>query len=381
MMSGWGRTRFAGAVRFGLGLLLAAGGVGTAAAGEVRPDWMIGPFERPAEAQPVLRPEASSTFACPMRGTNVAWEKLHTFNPAAVVRDGRLHVLYRAEDDTGSMQIGGHTSRLGLAVSGDGKRFARRPAPVLFPADDGQKAFEWTGGCEDPRLAEREDGLYVVTYTQYNGRKGVRLGLASSRDLVTWTKHGAAFAGTRHEGLRMKSAAIVHEQRGDRLVAARINGRYWMYFGEHAVHVAVSDDLITWRPVEGADGKLLTLMSPRRGRFDSALTEVGPQAVLTARGIVLIYNGKNAPPAKGGDASRAEGVYTCGQALFRAEDPTRLEARLDEPFFQPELAWEKSGQYAAGTTFAEGLTWFRGRWWLFYGCADTFVGVATAPGS
>ncbi len=43
---------------------------------------------------------------------------------------------------------------------------------------------------------------------------------------------------------------------------------------------------------------------------------------------------------------------------------------------KPELPFEKSGQYAAGTTFAEGLVWFHDRWFLYYGCADSMVGVA-----
>ena len=34
------------------------------------------------------------------------------------------------------------------------------------------------------------------------------------------------------------------------------------------------------------------------------------------------------------------------------------------------------GQYVAGTTFAEGLVWFHDRWLLYYGCADSRVGVA-----
>ena len=53
--------------------------------------------------------------------------------------------------------------------------------------------------------------------------------------------------------------------------------------------------------------------------------------------------------------------------------------RTAEPVFQPQLPFERSGQYAAGTTFAEGLVVFRGKWWMYYGCADSFVGVATAP--
>ena len=44
-----------------------------------------------------------------------------------------LRVLYRAEDDTGEMRIGLHTSRLGLAESADGIHFTRRPEPVVYP--------------------------------------------------------------------------------------------------------------------------------------------------------------------------------------------------------------------------------------------------------
>jgi beta-1,2-mannosidase len=96
---------------------------------------------------------------------------------------------------------------------------------------------------------------------------------------------------------------------------------------------------------------------------------------LTKAGVVLLYNGKNAEGA-GRDPNLALGTYAVGQALFAAHDPAKLLARTDQPFFRPKLDWEKSGQYAAGTTFAEGLVWFHERWLLYYGCADSRVGVA-----
>jgi beta-1,2-mannosidase len=64
---------------------------------------------------------------------------------------------------------------------------------------------------------------------------------------------------------------------------------------------------------------------------------------------------------------------------FSADDPAKLIARTEQPVFRPEMPFEQSGQYAAGTTFAEGLVVFKGRWWMYYGCADSFVGVAAAP--
>src|ERR1700678_4203740 len=80
----------------------------------------------------------------------------------------------------------------GCSVSDDGLHFRRLPQPDLFPADDGQKDNEWTGGCEDPRLVESDDGTFVVMYTQWN-HKAARLGVATSRDLIHWTKYGPVF--------------------------------------------------------------------------------------------------------------------------------------------------------------------------------------------
>ena len=336
--------------------------------------WMLGPFARPANSLPVIRPQAKKTFVDPIVKQPVHWEALHTFNPAAVVRGGKVVVLYRAEDNSGAMQIGMHTSRLGLAESGDGIHFAQRPEPVFYPAPDEQEGREWPGGVEDPRLVESEDGAYVLTYTQWN-RDTYRVGIATSRDLLHWTKFGPAFGlSGKYAGLKYKSAGIVTQLAGGRLVAARLHGKYWMYWGEVHIGLATSTDLIHWTPVEGPDGAPLVLLAPRTDHFDSALPEVGPPPVLTGDGILLLYNGKNA--VQGGDAHLRPDTYSAGQALFDAADPSRLLHRTEEPFFQPERPWERAGQYAAGTTFLEGLVRFGGRWILYYGCADSLVGVA-----
>jgi predicted GH43/DUF377 family glycosyl hydrolase len=57
----------------------------------------------------------------------------------------------------------------------------------------------------------------------------------------------------------------------------------------------------------------------------------------------------------------------------------RIAARAEHPVLKPEMPYEKTGQYAAGTTFAERLVAFHGRWFLYYGCADSLAGVVTAP--
>ncbi|WP_375578920.1 hypothetical protein ABWH96_18165 [Marivirga tractuosa] len=151
--------------------------------------WMLGPFERAENQKPIIEPTDQSTFDDPMTGKTVKWESMATFNPAAIVKDGKIHVLYRAEEKLGEQEIGGHTSRIGLAVSEDGKKYSRKESPIFYPDNDEQKQFEWTGGTEDPRIVETSEGTYVLTYTQWN-REYPRLAVATSKDLRTWKKHG-----------------------------------------------------------------------------------------------------------------------------------------------------------------------------------------------
>jgi len=338
--------------------------------------WMLGPFEKPSGVNPIIAPSAGASWVSPMTDSAVRWEELATFNPAAVVKDGKVYVLYRAEDASGKSEIGFHTSRIGLAESSDGLRFTRRAAPVLYPDKDQQARYEWTGGVEDPRIVVSEDGTYILTYTQWN-RDVPRLAVATSKDLVHWSKHGPAFAKAENgKYLRMetKSGAIVTQQDGDRLVATKVNGKYWMYFNVPDIMLATSDNLIDWTPLADSDGKLLKVLSPRPGYFDSWLVEAGPPAIMTQRGIVLIYNAGNS--GQFGRLDLPARVYTGGQALFDARNPLKLIGRLDEPFIRPTEPYEKTGQYKEGTTFAEALIPFKGKWFLYYGTADSRVGVA-----
>jgi predicted GH43/DUF377 family glycosyl hydrolase len=339
------------------------------------PNWAFGGFVRPTGVNPVIVPDSLSRFPDPLLGKAVDWESNDTFNPAATLQNGRIIVLYRAEDKSGS-GIGFRTSRLGYAESMDGLRFKRRSKPVFFPANDDQKANEWPGGTEDPRIAVTAGGTYVIFYTQWN-RKIPRLGVATSKDLLTWKKHGPIFEHAKHGNLATqphKSASILTRLVGGKQVIAKVNGKYWMYWGETGVYGATSDNLVDWEPVVDSSGKPIPFISPRPGYFDSALTECGPPAILTSNGILLLYNGKNDPST--GDKRFNPGTYSAGQVLFDKNDPGKAIGRLDLPFLRPMEAFEKSGQYTAGTVFIEGMVFFRNKWFLYYGCADSKVGVA-----
>jgi len=336
--------------------------------------WLLG-FEKPGE-NPIMQADASYSFFCPVRRDSVRWQRADVFNPAAVVRRDTVYLFFRAEDDPGA-ELGGRTSRIGMAWSTDGIAFTRYPDPVLYPDNDPFQKWDYPGGVEDPRVVELEDGTYLMLYTSWN-QDTARLSSATSKDLIHWKKHGPVFE-TAHGGRFLdtwsKSGSVVTELKNGRLIAKKIAGSYLMYWGELFVNLAFSKDGKDWTPSVDESGELQKSFTPTLQDFDSHLVEPGPPALYTEAGILLLYNGKNLN-GEGAGSSTPEGTYCGGQVRFDAREPTRVLERLETPFICPTLPHEVSGQYKAGTTFIEGLVQFKGKWFLYYGTADSMVGVA-----
>ncbi len=275
------------------------------------------------------------------------WEQAGTFNPAVVVYEGKIVMLYRAQDKQG-------TSRLGYAESADGLHFTRRDDPVLSPTEE----YEKDGGVEDPRIVQFE-GTYYLTYTGYN-KKDAQLCLATSSDLIHWDRKGVILPANKGNWnvKWTKSGAIVPE---------KIAGKYWMYYlGTTADNrdqggLASSADLLHW-----SDATPAPVLPVRRGRFDSRVAEPGPAPLVTGNGIVLIYNGAD-----------DNLVYRTGVAVFDRNDPGKLLWRSDEPIFRPEKDWEKVGQ-VPNVVFMEGMIKEGNKYLFYYGGADKYVGVAEA---
>lgn len=335
-------------------------------------NWVLGPFKKVDRVNPILKPDSSSTFEDPISHKIVHWEAKDVFNPAAVVRHDTLFLLYRAEDYVGKFN---GTSRIGLAWSTDGLHFNRNPEPVIYPGNDSMKPYEWEGGIEDPRIVEAPDGMYYMTYTTYDGEVA-RLAVASSPDLRHWIKHGLAFEDAydgRFKDTWSKSGAIVTKQKGQQLIAAKIDNKYWMYWGDTNIYAATSTNLKDWKPVLNDDGKLEIVIEPRKGNFDSQLVESGPPAMITKEGILLIYNSKNS--ADEGDPDLPNGTYAAGQVMLDANNPAEVLHRSDSYFIHPEKSYEITGQ-VNNVCFLEGLAPYKNSWFLYYGTADSRIAVA-----
>jgi len=302
----------------------------------------LGPFV-PASCNPVMSP-----------GT-AAHENGNVYNPAAVVRDGQVCLLYRAHGPD-------LVSRVCLATSEDGLNFTRRPAPVLEPTEP----YE-TKGCEDPRVTE-VNGTYYLTYTGWDGTTAL-LCLATSDDLVHWHKHGPLFPGFNSFALDQDRQHPSWTKAGA-ILPTPIGGRYLMYFGEGSIYYAWSDDLIHWTPCP-QDSPVL---APEPGTFMANLVEVGPQPVLMDNGLILLLHNA-AVFNEDGSVS-----YSCGQALISPDDPGTVIAKMTRPWLSPHTHEEHNG-LVAHVTFVEGLVPFEGKWFAYYGQSDTTIGVAISEPS
>ena len=91
------------------------------------------------------------------------------------------------------------------------------------------------------------------------------------------------------------------------------------------------------------------------------------------KGILLMYNASNA--ANYNDVELPKFTYAAGQALFNPQFPYKLEKRTQSYFIYPDKDYEKVGEVNE-VCFVEGLVFFKKKWFLYYGTADSKIAVA-----
>ena len=160
----------------------------------------------------------------PILGPNpqANWESAYLYNPAAIVIDDKVWLLYRAQNKS-------LVSTIGLAWSRDGYNFTRYTRPVLFPTEP----YE-THGTEDPRVV-RVNGTFYATYTGYDGTLA-RLCMATSTDLVNWQKHGPILPNCTDVNYRWDLPINAYTSRqgwskSGAIIPEKINSLYQMQWG------------------------------------------------------------------------------------------------------------------------------------------------------
>ena len=92
------------------------------------------------------------------------------------------------------------------------------------------------------------------------------------------------------------------------------------------------------------------------------------------RNIHLLYNGDAPPPVGSGKP----GGYASGEVVFSGKDPRQVLSRSSTPILSVTEPEEMTGQ-VGNVVFLEGKAELNGKVFLYYGMADSYIGVAEAP--
>ena len=306
------------------------------------------------------------------------WRRVTTFNPAVIVDDDGIFYMWERACESLAPLI----CHVGLLRSEDGRHFElMSDEPVLSPHDFGTPK----GTVEDPRVV-KIDGRYYMTFVQRDfaaicrpdgvgipdyceapdvpeGKlNNYRSGIAVSDDLKTWEVLGLITPPEMHD----RDCVMFPE---------KVNGRYAMlrrpegYIGADygcerpSVWLTYSDDLLTWdEPV---------LVAQPEQPWEACKIGSGPPPVPTDDGWLVVYHGV------AGVKRRV--TYRVGAMLLDRDDPSKVIGRATDFFMEPELYYERFGLITPNVVFPTATPVKDGEVYIYYGCSDTCISLATAP--
>jgi len=267
----------------------------------------------------------------------LAWESKGTFNPAAILDNGIIRILYRA---VGAQNI----SSLGYAESVDGENVTTRPAePVISPSTVWEEL-----GCEDPRITTI-NGRHYILYTAFSNN-GPRIALASTTDFRHYDSYGLVGPNVNDKDCAMFPQLID----GKLAVLHRI---------EPSIELALFDDVEQLKASKQYWKGYMkrveenTIMRPLGG-WEKRKIGVGPPPIQTKSGWLVIYHGVD-----------NQMIYRAGAALLDFENPRRIIARLPEPILEPTEPYEREGT-VPNVVFPSGAVITGDMLRIFYGAAD-----------
>ena len=273
------------------------------------------------------------------------WESKHVSNAGIIVKDGKVHILYRAGGDE-MKPCTNHTwpvSRIGLAVSRDGVTIDERlPEPVIGVQGE---PHPLTDGAEDARVCQI-DGVYYAVYCTTSEIPEV-LSYSTSNDLVRWEKQGVLMPD--------------FSQRTGGLLPEKVDGEF-VLFHRILPHmwISKSPDLKTFHSTQ-------ILMETRWGHWTEVKMGIGATPFRTDQAWVVIIHGK--------DRHRK---YRLGVIWLDPDDPFRVIKVQDEPILEPEAEYERTG-FVDNVVYTCGAAVLGGEVYVYYGCGDQCLAVATAP--
>lgn len=292
------------------------------------------------------------------------WESKATFNPAALLQDDKVHLLYRAIGDNDVSVLGYACSHDGLNINlRSGKpafvpqhTLRETPGGFFSPYMSGGGGF---GGCEDPRLTKIKNRIYM-TYVAYDGWGPPRVALTSIdlNDFLGQKWDWQKPVLISKPGQVDKNACILPE---------KIKGKYVVF---HRVFPHILIDLVESLDFDGQtflQGEYR--ISPRQNSWDSRKVGVGPTPIKTQDGWLTIYHAVD---------NKDDRKYKMGAMLLDLNAPTKVLRRTNQPILEPTECYENEG-HKFGVAYPCGAVCKNDQLMVYYGGADMVSCVATAP--
>lgn len=298
------------------------------------------------------------------------WRKATVFNPAAILDNGKFYMLERA---AGSLRP--HQCHIGLLSSDDGIHFTHVVDKPVFAAD----ALGWPhGSVQDPRVVKIDGTFYMQCavrpfsihhgqpqsfrlqdyYEDYTGSDCnlTRSALATSKDLIHWDHFGFLTP----EGVSDRDVILFPEKiNGKYAMFRRPSGQEFAKYGK-AIWVTYSGDLKEWSQPR------LVAQSREGIGWESGKIGGSTPPIRTTDGWLVIYHG-----------ACQQNIYRVGAMLLDLSDPTIVLARTRQPVMEPQEDYEKIGPFIPNVIFPCGNVVRDGLLYLYYGCADFCIAVAT----
>src|SRR3989344_124701 len=307
---------------------------------------------------------------------DVEWEAKAVFNPSVIFDDSRglFVMLYRTypkmteettpKEKRPGFRLKNPISYIGYAESMDGINFTRRDKPFISPETPYDKF-----GCEDPRITKIGD-TYYITYTaidtpldKKDPNTKVRIALASTKDLVKVEKHGiigppktskaSAFFPEKVNSGQIGLLMTISSDSTNSHVAVRY------YDSIEEVMRQTDESWAEFLAISQNTAVLQTQWWLHRG------PELGAPPIKTDRGWLLIFSNESMSDS-----------WPIGAALTDLDQPNKLIARTQGYILQPVLNYEMNG-FVPNVTFPEGAVVVGDELYVYYGGADTVIGLAT----
>ena len=306
-------------------------------------DGASGPFElKRHRANPLIRP---SDFP----------GAVAIFNPGQTIYKGKVLLLLPVQHNSGTYRGRAAAFTGHVATSDDGVHFDINPDPLFEPSTEAPYSIV-TEQCIDYRITPLEGAYYIIH--PGCGPWGTMGILSRTTDFKT------------RENLGIIS---LPDNRMPCLFPEKIKGRYLRLDRPYRVcpndfhemgnlWVSSSPDLLHW-------GDHRPLLKP--GFSHWATTKIGPTPpIKTDEGWLVIIHGVS--------RSCAGHRYSIGAMLLDLEDPTRIIGLTKTAILSPSEPYEFNGivpnvVFPAGAVALPGTDEIR----VYYGCADTSVGLAT----